>query len=275
MTMHAALLMLALLSIDVEIVGPTSVSCPGDYLKLHVQAPDGGDDLIYTWIVEPRHEGLVQVVPAEDGRSAQVMTRPGKWRVTVSVVDPQSRKGLLVNHDLLVPGTQYIPTPGPQPKPDPPVPVPPGPLPPQPVPPLPDPMPDPRPPVPPTPPPPLPPAPVNRFSDLTAGVKSWLPDVASPGKAAEVSAIAAGATAIVKRLGKDGDLSQLTSPALDLAVIRAVQQANSQAIGANGAAWKGFSVKVGTYVSNTIAAKRLATAADWAELLTAFGDGFR
>jgi hypothetical protein len=273
--MHAALLMLALLAIDVEIVGPTSVSCPGDFLTLHVQAPESGEDLIYTWVVEPRHDGLVQVVPAADGRSAQIMTRPGKWRVTVSVVDPKSRKGLLVNHDLLVPGSQYVPTPGPQPKPDPPVPIPPGPLPPQPVPPSPGPMPDPKPPVPPTPPSPLPPVPANRFSDLTSGVKSWLADVASPNKSAEVAAIAAGAADVVRRLSTTGDLSALSQPALDAAVIRAVQQANSTAIGANGAAWKPFSVKVGTYVAVALGAKRLATAADWVELLTAFGEGFR
>ena len=273
--MHALLCLCLLAAIDVEIVGPTSVSCPGDFLTLHVQTPDvEAGDLIYTWGVEPRHDGLVQVIPSADGKSAQVMTRPGKWRVTVSAVDPKSRRGSLVNHDVSVPGLQYIPTPGPQPKPDPPVPVPPVPLPPQPVPPSPGPTPDPKPPVPPTPPSPLPPAPVNRFADLTTGVKSWLTDVNSPNKAAEIAAIAAGAADVVKRL-REGDLSKLTSPALELAVIRAVQTANSSAIGGNSAAWKGFSAKVGTYVSGVLAAKRLATPADWAELLAAFAEGFR
>lgn len=279
--MHSLFCLCLLAAVDVEIVGPTSVACPGDFLLLHVQTPDkaAGDELIYTWGVEPRHDGLVQVVPAADGQSAQVMTRPGKWRVTVSAVDPKSRKGVLVNHDVSVPGQQYIPTPGPQPKPDVPLPVPvppappPEPLPkPQPMPP--SPSPGPVPPVPPTPSPPLPPAPANRFSDLTAGVKSWLPEVASPNRPAELVAIAAGAAGVVKRL-REGDLATLSQPALDLSVVRAVQQANSLAIGANGAAWKPFSVKVGTYVSSALAAKRLTTAADWAELLTAFGDGFR
>lgn len=259
--MQALVLLACLAAIDVEIVGPSAVSCPGDFLVLHAQQAraDGDPELIFTWGVEPRHDGLVQIVPAADGRSAQVLTRPGKWKITVSAVDPTTRRGVLVSHDVAVPGIQYVPTPGPQPKPD------------APVAPLPSPTPAPAPVPAPAPNPNPPPV---RFAEISGQVRTWLAAVDSPDRQAEALRLADGCLAVAQRC-KDGDLSKLTGLQLRIAVVSAVVQANSAAIASHQAAWQPFVKQVNDAASGYVNSGQLATAADWNQFLNAFAGGLK
>lgn len=254
-----------------QIMGPAAVDCPGDDAVYHVVTP-GRDPrhLLLTYGVEPKLDGESQfLTEGLPPGYVRLLTRPGHWRLNVAAADAATRESIMTSFKLVVPGKQYIP---PKPKPDSPEPVPsPDPPPsPQPAPPSPGPAPSPVP----TPPPPLPPAPANRFSDFTRDVRSWLADVSSPNKVTEQAAIAAGARAIAQRC-KDGDLSKDTGYMLELAVVRAIQQANVQAVGASAPAWKGLGLKASTFISSAISAKRLVTAADWSEALNAFADGLQ
>jgi hypothetical protein len=261
-------------ALSAQIIGPTQVASPGDDAIYHIVTP-GRDPakLLITYGMEPKLNGETQLLT--EGLApgyVRALTRPGGWRINVAAADPVTRESVMTSFRLTVPGKQYVP---PSPKPDSPEPIPaPDPPAPQPAP-TPAPTPSPTPtPAPLPPPPPLPPAPQNRFSDLTTQVRAWLPEVSSPNKATQQVAIETGARTIAHRFKDPNEpMSKYSGYELEIAAIRAVQAANQQAVGNDAAAWKGFSLKVSTYVSTAISAKRVTTSNDWAELLTAFADG--
>lgn len=153
---------------EAVIVGPSGVPAPGIPLTLYVQGELPPETAI-GWDVSPRRDDVNQVRPAADGRSAEIATLAGTWRVSVAVHEP-GRRIYFRYFEVTVPGTPYVP-PGP-PGPTPPTPEPspspkPAPTPPQPA------------PQPPTPTPPAPkPAPVPagefgvapRVAELVAGI---------------------------------------------------------------------------------------------------------
>lgn len=264
-----------------EVDGPSSVLCPGDEALFHIRTPQRDPSkLIFTYGLEPRLEGTVQVL--RDGLKpgyVRVLTRPGKWRLVVAVADPERGDQVMTSASLSVPGEQYIPPrpviPKPDPKPDLPEPSPPPQpvIPPQPGPPNPTPSPGPGP-SPPAPSPPPLPAPANRFSEFGNKVKGWLADVTSPARASEALALRTGALAIETDLRK-GSLSKLEGLALESAVVVAIRASNSKAIQANASAWQSFATQVTSYVGHALSSKQLATAADWADLMAAFGEGLK
>ncbi len=236
-----------------EITGPDKIEFAGQLALFRATVPGKSPkDLIHTWGVEPLgehcdHEPVI--VGTVNAGETQLTTVAGRWRLWCAITDPATRTGQMLSRLVVVPGGPISPKPSPEPLPSPP------------------PAPTPSPPA------PAPaPAPTNRFSDLTTEVRNWLLDVNSPNKATEAAALRSGALAIVDRL-KSGDLSTQTGTALELNVVRAVQASNSDAIKANASAWKGFAGKVGTYAGSALAVHKLSSAADWAEMLSAFAAG--
>lgn len=245
-----------------EIVGPDRIEFAGQLALFRASVPGKSPGkLIHTWDVESLDGAAKfypELLPTSNAGEIQCTTVAGRWRLWCAVTDPASRCGQMLSREVFIP--RQAPNP-----------IPPKPVPPEPSPPAPNPAPAPTPAPAPS---PTPPAPANRFSDLTADVRAWLLDVSSPNKSAELAAMRAGAMAIVERL-QTGDLSKSSGMSLELSVIRAVQQSNSDAIKGNAAAWKGFAGKVGTYAGTALSAKKLVAPADWAELLHAFADGLQ
>lgn len=252
-----------------QIVGPSTVSGPGDDAIYHVITP-GHDPrlLIFSLGMKPLVHGQTQLSTAglEPGYF-RASTRPGNWTINCSATDPRTRESVMTSFELSVPKAA-----DPKPDvPDKPKPVPDSPEKPNPAPPVPGPSPNPSPPTP-APAPAPSPAPVSRFSELTDLVKGLVAKVTSPNKAMQMSAIAAGARAIAQRC-RDGDLSKLSGRDLETAIMAACQKTNLAAVGLEAAFWRTFALEVNTWISGAITAKKIKSPADYADALEAFAAG--
>jgi hypothetical protein len=255
-----------------KIVGPEKILYAGQHTVFHVDLP-GKDPavMIYAWSVEPLGSPVVAIPgvrPTDRPGEVEMDAVAGRWRLTASVANPETKTGEILTTIVFVPGDPA------------PAPVPPSPLPaPLPAPqPAPQPVPTPTPgPTPPPLPPPLPPVPepvlpVSRFAQFASDVTRWLTDVNSPDKGTEVAQMASGALDVVNSL-KSGQLSRLSDLPLRIAVASAVLANNNRL--KNRSAWSGFGQHVNDAAGAAVKAGQLVTASDWADFLSAFATGLK
>lgn len=249
-----------------KIVGPTSIAFAGQYAEYHVDVPGKNpSSLIYTWSVEPvtpidANSPVPTVRPTNKTGFSTLDTVAGKWRLTVAIADPSSKSGQVCSIEVCVPheGTP-APSPNPSPKPD--------------VQPKPDPAPSPGPAPGPAPQPtPTPTPDTNRFSEFTSNVRTWLSQVGSPDKEADVALMAAGAADVAAAL-RTGNMSKLSGLTLRVAVASAIMASNDKL--KNPTNWAAFGKNVNAAATKALNAGQLNAPSDWAEFLDAFQKGLK
>lgn len=238
----------------VSIVGPSGVQAAGLPCSLHLEGLDSKKAVAIHWSVYPKVVGVTMIEAREGGKIGRLTTISGTWLVTAQYHYDGEEIRETEPTVIHVPGVPYVTPIGPVPAPPAP------PVPPNPTPPVPTPVPVPPVPTPPMPTPPGPTPdvvlPAGEFGELPKLVREAASKIESSNRVAEARQLASAAEGLAAQIAA-GTLS-------DNQLI-----ANSMAgeIAKLGAAWKPFSLAVGTRLKLLYLGGKLNSAERWAVLL--------
>lgn len=251
----------------VSIIGPTEVQAPGLPCELHLQGLDPLKAVAIAWKVFPPVTNVRMVEARDGGKVCRLTTIAGRWSVICTYHVEGEPIRFAEAHDVVVPGSPYVPSPGPTPPV--PQPLPPAPVP-NPQPPAPGPNVDPTPtPKPPTPNPPGPaPAPVlpaGEFDGLPTRVRDLAAAVNSPSRSTEAAKLADALEGVAAQIAA----GTLTGP-------QAIVNALGVALNGNTpAAWDDCRAKMVDALKSLYMGGKLKSSAAWATMLREVVTGLR